>query len=310
MDNGGYWTGRKVLVTGGSGFLGSHLCRRLCELGAEVHATSRIPRPTRDSGPIWWQSDLVSIDEARVLLSKHRPEVIYHFAGSVGASPDRGLVLPTFQSLLVTTINLLMLGTELNCRRIILAGSLTEPRPQDLYPTPSSPYSAAKWAASGYGRMFHSLYGTPVVVLIPFMTYGPGQNPQKLVPSVILSLLKGEAPRLTTGRWEADWVYVDDVVQGFIAAGEAADIEGKTFDLGSGSKTSVRAIVDILVQQMGVHVKPAFGVLPDRPIEPIRVADSQHARQGLRWEAATMLEKGLRQTIDWYAAASQAAGAF
>jgi len=297
-------------VTGGSGFLGSHLCRRLCELGAEVHATSRVCRPTRDSGPIWWQSDLVSLDEARGLLSQHHPDVIYHLAGSVGASPDKELVLPTFQSLLVTTINLLMLSTELGCRRIILAGSLTEPGPQDLHSMPSSPYSAAKWAASGYGRMFHSLYGTPVVILIPFMTYGPGQNPQKLVPSVILSLLKGEAPQLTTGRWEADWVYVDDVVQGFIAAGEATEIEGKTFDLGSGSTTSVRAIVDILVQQMGVHLKPAFGVLPDRPMEPIRVANFQHTRQHLRWEPSTTLEKGLRQTIDWYAAASQAARAF
>jgi UDP-glucose 4-epimerase len=310
MENRGDWTNRKVLVTGGSGFLGSHLCRRLCDLGAEVHATSRIPRPIREPGPIWWQSDLVSLDEARALLSKHRPEVIYHLAGSVGASPDRRLVLPTFQSLLVTTINLLTLCTELGCRRIVLAGSLTEPSSQGTHSTPSSPYSAAKWAASGYGRMFHSLYGTPVVVLIPFMTYGPGQHPEKLIPSVILSLLKGHVPRLTSGRWEADWVYVEDVVQGFIAAGEAAGVEGKTFDLGSGSKTSVRSIVEVLVQQMVVHVKPEFGVLPDRPMEPIRVANVQYTRQLLAWECSTILEKGLRQTIDWYAATSQAAGAF
>jgi UDP-glucose 4-epimerase len=309
MNKESFWTNQKVLVTGGSGFLGSHLCRRLCELGAEVYATSRISRPSREGGPVWWQSDLTSLDEARTLLSKHPPEVIYHMAGAVGARPDRALVLPTFQSLLVTTVNLLMLGTELGCRRIILAGSLTEPRPQDVPPTPSSPYSAAKWAASGYGRMFHSLYGTPVVVLIPFMTFGPGQHPQKLVPSVILSLLKGHVPRLTSGRWEADWVYVDDVVQGFIAAGEAPDVEGKSFDIGSGRKTSVRVIVEKIVQEMGVRVMPAFGALPDRPMEPIRVADAQHTREALGWECSTMLEKGLRQTIDWYAATHHAAGA-
>lgn len=295
------WTNRKVLVTGGSGFLGSHLCRRLCQLGAEVHATSRVHQPIRQGGPTWWKTDLTSLAELRTILSGHRPEVIYHLAGSVGASPDRDLVLPTFQSLLLTTINLLIIGTELGCRRIILAGSLTEPKPQDAYPTPSSPYAAAKWAASGYGRMFHSLYGTPCIVLIPFMTFGPGQHPQKLIPSVILSLLKGEVPRLTSGRWEADWVYVDDVVQGFIAGAEARDVEGKTFDIGSGSKISVRSVVELLVQQMGAHVTPAFGVLPDRPIEPIRVANAVHTRQQLGWECTTLLEKGLRQTIDWYA---------
>jgi UDP-glucose 4-epimerase len=310
MNKREYWKNRKVLVTGGSGFLGSHLCRRLHGLGAEVHATSRISRPIQEGRPTWWQSDLCSLEEARALLSTHRPDVIYHLAGSVGASPDRDLVLPTFQSLLVTTINLLILGTELGCRRIVLAGSLTEPNPQDVHPTPSSPYSAAKWAASGYGRMFHALYGTPVVVLIPFMTFGPGQHPHKLIPSVILSLLKGEIPQLTSGRWEADWVYVDDVVQGFLAAAEAPNVEGKTFDIGSGSKTSVRSVVEILVQQMGLKVKPAFGVLPDRPMEPIRVADALHARQQLGWECGTMLEKGLRQTIDWYAATFQTAGTF
>jgi nucleoside-diphosphate-sugar epimerase len=127
---------------------------------------------------------------------------------------------------------------------------------------------------------------------------------------VILSLVKGRVPRLTSGRWEADWIYVDDVVQGFIAAGEAPGVEGETFDLGSGSITSVRSIVEVLVQQMGVHVKPAFGVLPDRPMEPIRVANSRYARQLLGWECSTMLDKGLRQTIDWYVARSQTADAF
>jgi UDP-glucose 4-epimerase len=308
MNKQDYWKTRKVLVTGGSGFLGSHLCQRLCDLGAEVHATSRACRPIREGGPIWWRSDLSSLDEGRVLLSKYHPEVIYHLAGSVGASPSKDLVLPTFQSLLVSTINLLILATELGCRRLILAGSLTEPSSQGAHQTPSSPYSAAKWAASGYGRMFHSLYGTPVVVLIPFMTFGPGQHPKKLIPSVILSLLKGEVPRLTSGRWEADWVYVDDVVEAFIAAGEAPDVEGETFDVGSGSKSSVRSIVEILVQQMGIPVKPAFGAISDRPMEPIRVANVEHARQQLGWKCSTMLEKGLRQTVDWYAARFQATG--
>jgi len=79
--------------------------------------------------------------------------------------------------------------------RIVLTASLTEPLAVEGAQTPHSPYAAAKWAASGYGRMFHELYGTPVVMLRPFMTYGPGQAPSKLIPAVTLSLLRGERPK-------------------------------------------------------------------------------------------------------------------
>ncbi len=300
MTGADQWRGRKVLVTGGSGFLGSHLCRKLHHNGAEVHATSRIPRVKPQDGPLWWQSDLSEIEDLKNLLSKVEPEVIYHLAGSVGASPDRQLVLPTFRSLLLSTINILSIGTELGCRRIILAGSLTEPGPQDTHPVPTSPYAAAKWAASGYGRMFHVLYETPIVVLIPFMTFGPGQDPSKLIPSVILSALRGESPQLASGRWEADWVYVEDVIEGFLTAAHAPGVEGKTIELGSGVGTSVRAVVELLTQQMGTRLKPAFGVLPDRPMEPIRMANAAETKEWLGWEATTELKAGLRQTVDWY----------
>lgn len=300
-----FWPRRRILVTGGSGFLGSHLCKALYQLGAEVHATSRVERPSQQGEPIWWKSDLTGLEEVQSLLSKTRPEVVYHLAGSVSAKPDRELVLPTFNSLLFSTLNLLIASTELSCRRIILVGSLTEPKNQDSCPTPSSPYAAAKWAASGYGRMFHALYGTPMVILTPFMTFGPGQHLQKLIPSVILSLLKDEAPKLASGQWEADWIYVEDVVEAFLAAAQARHIEGMHFDIGSGLKRSVRSIVELIVHQMGSHIRPAFGELPDRPMEPIRVADACHTSHKLGWECTTTLEKGLRQTIDWYAAHRQ-----
>ncbi|MEP6935989.1 MAG: SDR family NAD(P)-dependent oxidoreductase, partial [Nitrospirota bacterium] len=146
---------QKVLVTGGSGFLGSHLCRRLVELGAEVHATSRATRAEQKSGFRWWQTDLADMTAARDLLATIKPDVIYHLAGFVGASPARELVAPTFHSLLLSTVNLLTAVTEIGCRRLILIGSLTEPEATKAEATPVSPYAAAKWAASGYGRMFH-----------------------------------------------------------------------------------------------------------------------------------------------------------
>jgi len=291
--------GQRALVTGGSGFLGSHLCRRLASQGCEVHATSR-QRRAADDTTTWWHCDLVDLDGVRSLVANIRPDLIFHLAGSVGASPGCELVLPTFHSLLTSTVNLLLVATECGCRRVITTGSLTEPAPGALQPTPSSPYGAAKWASVAYARMFHSLYGTPVVIVRPFMTYGPGQAATKLAPMVIQSVLRNEAPRLTSGRTKSDWVYVSDVITGFIAAATAPGIEGQTFDLGTGALLSMRSFVEHLVGVMGTSIAPQFGALPDRPAENERAADIATAAAGLGWKASTSLPEGLRQTVSWY----------
>jgi UDP-glucose 4-epimerase len=291
----------KVLVTGGSGFLGSHLCRRLLECGAEVHATSRLPRAQQGDGPLWWQADLADIAAAHALVSKIKPDVIYHLAGSVGASPARELVMPTFHSLLVSTVNLLTAVTETGCRRLVLTGSLTEPQASQAEAMPGSPYAAAKWASSAYGRMFHSLYGTPCVIARIFMTYGPAQDPRKIIPAVTLALLKGEAPRLSSGRWKADWIYIDDVIDGLLAAAQAPHVEGCTFDLGSGVLVTVRAIVQQLVKLVCTdQLEPMFGALPDRPFEQVRVAKIAGAEVKLGWKPLIPFNEGLMRTVEWY----------
>lgn len=303
MESSTAWGNSRILVTGGSGFLGTHLCRRLCEQGIEVHATSRVERTEADSGIHWWQCDWSDLAAIRNLFREVKPEVVYHLAGVVSADPSSEFVLPTFHSLLVSTVNLLTVATELGCRRILLAGSLRDPQHSgpNWEPVPMSPYEAAKWAGSGYGRMFHTLYGVPVVILRPFMTYGPGQDSNKLIPSVIRSVLRGETPRLSSGRWEADWVYVDDVIEGFIRGGYVPNIEGSTIDLGTGLLTSVRTVVEDLVKIMGASVDPVFGALSDRPMEPTRVANLKVAEASLGWTPAISLPEGLRRTAHWYA---------
>lgn len=300
MDAPSPWAGLRVLITGGSGFLGSHLCARVSELGAEVHATSRVARGPIREDTRWWQSSLLDIESVREILSKAKPDIIYHMAGSVGASPNVELVLPAFHSLLTSTVNLLVGAKEIGCRRVILSGSLTEPSLQGAGATPSSPYAAAKWAASGYGRMFYDLYRMPTVMVTPFMTYGPGQNPLKLIPSVILSLLQNQSPRLSSGQWEADWIYVDDVIDGFIAVGMVPGIEGRTFELGSGTKRSIRQVVELIAKTMESQPELLFGAFADRPNEPVRVADTIKPRKLLGWSAKTPFAEGLEQTIQWY----------
>lgn len=289
--------GRPVLVTGASGFLGRHLTRRLLELGAEVHATSRVPRGGEGRALRWWQADLSDADAARKLVRETAPARIFHLAGAVSAAPKLELVVPTFQSLLASTVNLLAAAAESGAGRVVLAASLTEPEP-GAEPVPGSPYAAAKWASSGYARMFHALWETPVVLARVYMAYGPGQDAEKLVPHVIRELLHGRAPRLSSGRFRADWIYVEDAVEGMLAAASAPGLDGQTIDLGTGRLTSVREVAEHLAAIVGGPAKPAFGALPDRPLEPERCADPERAERQLGWRPRVPLEEGLRRTVD------------
>jgi len=290
----------KVLVTGASGFLGSHLCRRLVESGAEVHALSRTPQSSQFENLRWWQVDLEDLAASRQLFNQVRPDVIYHLSGHVTADPDIRNVLPTFRSLLLTTVDILTLATELGCRRIVLTASLTEPQSGQVDNPPSSPYAAAKWASNAYGRMFQSLYRTPVVIVRPFMVYGPNQNQNKLIPYSIRSLIRGEQPKLSSGEWSADWIYVDDVTDGLIASAEVSGIEGATIDLGSGQLVSVAAIIGQIIKLLGVSIEPHFGALPNRPLEEVRVAILENSFRVLNWQPRISLQEGLKRTVDWH----------
>jgi nucleoside-diphosphate-sugar epimerase len=243
---------------------------------------------------------MADLDCVRRLFREVEPDVVFHLSGRATASPGRDLVLPTLHTLLVSTVNVLVAAADAGCRRVVLAASLTEPQIGGSEITPGSPYAAAKWASGAYARMFHALYQLPVVMVRPFMTYGPAQDKGKLLPYVIVSLLNGQAPKLSSGNQEFDWIYIDDVIDGFLAAARQPNVEGCTIDLGSGSLTSMRTVIEQLTASMKPAAKPLFGALSDRPLESPRRANVEDAWMRLRWRARTPLEQGLEQTIRWF----------
>ena len=187
----------RVLVTGASGLIGGQVLRRL-EGGAEVVAVSRAPRED-GAGTRWLACDLGRPGATGDLVESVRPHVVIHLAGAVRGDRSLDAVAPTLATNLVATVELLEAATRIGCRRIVLSGSLLEePVGGDAALTPPSPYGASRWAASAYGRMFHELFGAPVVILRPSFVYGPGQETAKLIPHVITSLLAGESPELST----------------------------------------------------------------------------------------------------------------
>jgi len=297
--------GRRILVTGASGFIGAALTARLRTLGFEVDAVSRRAPDEERAGVRWRVADLGDAAAAATIVREVRPDVIFHLSGYVYGSRALSAVLPSLQSNLQAAVNLMVAALDARCGRLVLAGSMEEPQTGAGEVVPSSPYAAAKWAAGAYARMCHALYQLPVVILRIFMVYGPGQRDlNKLVPYVTLSLLRGETPGLSSGARKVDWVYVDDVVDALVAAGAAVGLEGRTVDVGSGRLVSIRDVVNELVRITGASVTPAFGALPDRAMEVEPVADTAQAFALLGWRARTSLEAGLRSTVDWYAQAS------
>ncbi|GLW08780.1 UDP-glucose 4-epimerase [Microtetraspora sp. NBRC 13810] len=291
----------RALVTGATGFIGAHLVRRLGLLGAEVHAVSRRPR-TPDGDEIWHIADLGDIASTARLLRATRPDVVYHLASEVTGARDVRVVLPTMRGNLMSVVNLLTAVTETPGTRLVLAGSIEEPKPGDGQTSPSSPYAVAKWAATGYASFFHRLYGTPVTVLRVAMVYGPGQPAVgRLVPYVIRCLLRGEEPSLSGGDRLLDWVYVDDVVDAFVAAGENAAACGRVLDIASGTRVSIRDTVELLLGIVGGEARPRYGAVADRPLDAPQIADPAAAAEVLGWRPATELADGLRRTVDWYA---------
>lgn len=292
--------GSVALVTGGAGFIGSHLCAKLAAAGASVHSASRREHPGSEHFR-HWPVDLADFAAVGRLLDEIRPDYVFHLASHVQGAPDLKHLLPAFHGNLATTVNLLTAVAERGCRRIVMTGSFMEPNATPADMTPTSPYAAAKWASGAYARMFHTLYGVPITTARVFMVYGPGQQDlSKLVPYAIGRLLKGESPQITSGRRLVDWVYAEDVAEGFVRLALAPAAVGRVVDLGSGSLIATADLVALICRLVEPSLQAQVGALPDRPMEPTGAACVEESFSMIGWSPRTGLEEGLKRTIEFY----------
>lgn len=290
--------GQVVLVTGANGFLGRHLLARLAQQGAMVHAVSRNLAPER-YGAQWWLGNVTDAFWIRDLVARLNPDVIYQLTSASSGGQDPALVMTTFESDLHATVNTLEAARQSGSRRVIITRSLEEPV-DALHATPASPYAAAKLASGIYGRMFHQLYKVPVVMLRPYMTYGPGQKDHKVLPYTIQSMLRNQTPQLASGTRLVDWIYIDDVITGLVSAGVRPEAIGKEIDLGSGSLVSIRDVLAEIQKILPDCPEAKFGSMRDRVNEATRKADMKTALECLGWSPATPLRAGLEKTVEWY----------
>jgi UDP-glucose 4-epimerase len=283
------WAGKRVLVTGASGFIGVHLCQGLEQRGAEVFGASR------SSG-----CDVADSELFEQVVREFKPDSIFHLASSVSGSRDPTEIIPTFRNNLLTTVNVMMAARKFGVRRVLCMGSLQEPQQVHLE-SANSPYAAAKAAATVYARMFASLYGVPVTVARTFMVYGPGQkDTSKVLPYVITRLLKGMPAELSACRHSFDWIHVRDVVDGLLAIHDSNDLEGKIVDLGTGRLTPVADVVSSAATILKSKRLLKFGAITDRKGEPVNMADTIETNRLTGWFPRIDLSTGLKETVGWY----------
>jgi len=297
------WRGRKCLVTGASGFIGAALCGFLARAGAQVWGAGRSP-----GGPTeyWLVCDVTDRTQVELALRASRPDVVFHLASVVSGARKLDVVLPTLHGNLVGFVNVALAAGETQCARIVCMGSLQEPD-QALPAIPSSPYAAAKYAASCYARMLAEVFKLPIVIARPLMVYGSGQSdPTKLVPQVMAQLLAGRRAPLSSGAHPFDWVYIDDVCEALLSIGSSDGVIGRTIDVGTGILTPVVDVARGLARRLGAMDRLDVGAIPDRVGEPTRPADTATTRSLTGWQARFGLEEGLDLTVEWFKAGAVA----
>jgi len=314
------WNGKKVLVTGSDGFIGSHLVERLVELGADVR-----PLVLYNSFNSWGWLDTIDrekLQNVEVIAGDIRDphhvqeivrdiDVVFHLAALIAIpysyhSPDSYM-----ETNVKGTLNILQAARLHPVEQIIHTSTsevygtaqfvpITEEHPL----VGQSPYSASKIAADQFAVSFYRSFDLPVTIVRPFNTYGPRQSARAIIPTVISQALSGKKT-IPVGnvRPTRDFTYVSDTVEGFIKAAEHKEAVGKTLNLGSNSEISIDALVDKIRHLMNnsFEIVVDKGRLRPEKSEVDRLwSDNSKAKAILKWEPVVSLEKGLELTIEWF----------
>jgi UDP-glucose 4-epimerase len=307
-----------VLVTGGAGFIGSHLCDRLLAEGKRVVAvddlsSGRIANlaEARGYGQRFTLHNMdVRLDELRTVFDRHRPEVVMHLAGQTSISASLSDTLGDASGNLLGLLNVLDCACATGTRKVVFAASgLTlygEPRSipvkesARLRGRPVSPFGITKAAAVDYLDFYERSRGLDFTALALASVYGPRQGEFRVVGRFISQMLGGAAPTIFgDGHQTRDLVFIDDAVHAFALAADRGS--GAVLNVGTGSETSVKALFTLLAKLSGFRGKPLHGPTSDGEVARSAL-DPALAGRKLGWKPWTELEDGLRATVDWFRA--------
>jgi UDP-glucose 4-epimerase len=300
----------RVLVTGGAGFIGSHLADALVDRGDEVAIVDDLSsgRPGRiDERVALHKLSVAEADQIEAVVADFRPELICHLAAQIDVRSSVSQPAADAQANVVGTVNVLEAARATGARVLFCStgGALYGrdapiPALEDVLPLPESPYGVGKHCAEQYVTLYNRLHGASHTVLRLANVYGPRQDPAGeagVVAIFCAQVLAGERPTIFgDGGQTRDYVYIGDAVAAFLAAADAG--RPGIWNIGSGAEVSVLELARVISEVAGRPVDPLF--TPARPGELLRSALApERARRDLGWAATTLLPDGVARVYRW-----------
>jgi UDP-glucose 4-epimerase len=306
----------RALVTGGGGFIGSHLAEHLCASGHEVRVLDNFSTGNRANlAPFRNEIELVEGDiqsYERVNTAIQGCEVVFHQAALPSVPRSVQDPLTSNAANVIGTLNVLLASRDSGVRRVVFASSSsvyganeTLPKREEMPATPIAPYAVAKLAGEGYCRSFCGIYGLETVALRYFNVFGPRQDPlsqySAVIPNFITASLAGEPLTIFgDGEQSRDFSYIANVVDANLLASETGGVAGKVFNIATGQRITLNALVDELRSLTGREIEVRH--------EPARQGDVRHSLADLSrssaelgYEPAIDFREGLRLTLEAYA---------
>jgi len=297
-----------VLVTGGTGFVGTNLCAALVSAGALVHAIHKNEStPIKQIANVSYHTlNVNDLEKLANFLKTIKPNYIFHLAADIDRKRDVEQFRESTTTNLIGLLNILQTIVSLGYRMpLILAGTAEEygdrpvPFREDVQEKPVSPYSFSKVASTYLARTFYSAYSLPIVILRPTIAYGPNQKGDMFIPSLIRALSSGNEFKMTKGEQTRDFIFIDDLIEAYLLAGLSAEkLAGETINIGYGHPHKLKEVAKKIGELMGKPDKIMYGASPYRIGEVMQYfVDNSKAKRMLGWKPRTDLEKGLGITM-------------
>ena len=302
---------KRVLVTGGNGFIGSHMVSRLVKAGCKVYVISR------DSSDIWRldevknsisliKLDMRNGDELSKSVAEVRPDYIFHMA-AYGVDSRQKDYVTAAETNIIGTVNLVKAAAAVGCEKLLNTGTSMQygnkkgPITEEDYYSPTNIYGSTKGAATIIAHQIARENDLDIVTIIPFGVFGEKEGSHKFFPHVILSALAEGEVQLSPCEQYRDYCYIENIIDGFLMAAENKQIKSEIFNIGSGKVFQLKHYVDLIMKRFDEDKKVIYGAVEYRkndlwsPQPSIEKISAQ-----LRWQPMVSLEEGIERTIEWF----------